>query len=124
MNISDTVIDWAHGIGNTNVHNKQRKSKKKSKKKSIIKLFTTFCHRTMVYRTKKNMKDNVRVRLDLTKKLQLNYFCKQTCYFLELVKFSYADENCRPKIKWEDESVYDDFFYSLNGLKSFLAVDV
>ena len=60
VNIPDTVIDRAHRIGVAYVYNKSKKSCK-----SIIVRFTTFRHRTVVYRARKNIKDNVRVKLDL-----------------------------------------------------------
>ena len=62
VNILDTVIDTVHRIGKTCTDNKTKKSCK-----SVIVHFTTFRHRTMVYRAEKNMKNNVRVKLDLTK---------------------------------------------------------
>ena len=61
-NIPDTVIDRAQRIGVTYVD-----SKSKNRCKSIIVGFTTFRYRTMVYRAKKNMKDNVQVKLGVTK---------------------------------------------------------
>ena len=61
-NVPDTVIDRAGRIGIANVSNKRKKCCK-----SIILRFATFGHRIMVYRTKKNMKDNVRVKSDLAK---------------------------------------------------------
>ena len=62
VNISDTVIDRTQRIGVTYVD-----SKSKNRCKSIIVRFTTFRYRTMVYRAKKNMKDNVQVKLRVTK---------------------------------------------------------
>ena len=63
VDILDTVIDGALRIGEAYFDNKRKKNCK-----SIIVRFTTFYHRTMVYRAKKNIKNNVRVKLDLTKK--------------------------------------------------------
>ena len=51
VNVPDTVIDRVHRIGVAYVDNKSKESCK-----SIIVRFATFCHRTMVYRVKKNMK--------------------------------------------------------------------
>ena len=62
VNIPDTGTDRAHRISVANVDKKREKSCK-----SIIVRFTTFYHRIMVYRAKKNMKDNVIVKLDRTK---------------------------------------------------------
>ena len=67
MQIPDTVIDRAHRKSNTYVEYKSKISCK-----SVIVHVTSFRHKNMVYRTKKNMRNNVRVRPNLTKKaLQL-----------------------------------------------------
>ena len=64
----DVVIDRAHRI------DKAYTDKTSGLKcKSIIVRFTTFCHRTMFYHSSKNLKRNVKVKLDLTKK-QFFYF--------------------------------------------------
>ena len=68
--------------------------------KSIIVRFSTFRHRTMVYRLKKKMIKNVRMKVDLTKKrfthlLSANEYVRNTI----LVKFCSADINCRFKIE-------------------------
>ena len=95
--IPNTVIDRTHRIGETYFDNKRKKNCE-----SIIVRFTTFRHRTMVYRAKKNMKNNVRVKLDLTKK-RYNLLVLANTFVaninINLVKFCYADINCRPKIK-------------------------
>ena len=39
---------------------------------------------------------------------------------VDRVLFCYADINCRLKIKWRDESREDDFFTSIDDLKSHL----
>ena len=104
VDIPDMVIDRAHRIGKTYTDNKTKKSCK-----SIIVRFTTFRHRTMVYRAKKNMKNNVRVKLDLTKK-RYNLFMSANKFVAnnDSVKFCYTDINCRPKIKWQDDSLNDE----------------
>ena len=68
--------------------------------KSIIVRFSTFRHRTMVYRLKKKMIKNVRMKVDLTKKrfthlLSANEYVRNTI----LVKFCSADINCSFKIE-------------------------
>ena len=96
VDIPDTVIDRAHRIGEVYFDNKRKKNCK-----SIIVRFTTFRHRTMVYRAKKNMKNNVRVKLDLTKKRSNLLVLANTFVAninINLVKFCYADIKCRPKI--------------------------
>ena len=62
---------------------------------SVIVCFTTFPHRTMVYRAKKKMKPGVRVKLDLTKSrytllTDANKVVKQN----PDIKFCYANINC------------------------------
>lgn len=72
----------------------------KKRGKSSIVWFTTFCHRTMVYRAKKNIKDNVRVKLDLTKKrYNVNTSANKIAQNINLVKSCYVDVNCRPNIE-------------------------
>ena len=71
------------------------------------------------------MKDNVRVKLDQRKKYyNLITSANKVVQNIGSVKFCYVDENCRPKSKWSDESVNDDFFHSLSELKSILAIEV
>ena len=72
----------------------------------------------MVYRAKKKLNNNVRVKLDLTKK-RYNLLMSANKYVADIdrVKFCYADINCRLKVKWSDESFDDDFFHSMNELK-------
>ena len=61
--IQDVAIDRVHRIG------KAYTDKTSGVKcKSIIVRFTTFRHRTMFYYSKKNLKRNVKVKLDLPKK--------------------------------------------------------
>ena len=68
----------------------------------------------MAYRAKKNKKDNVRVKLHLTKKLDnLITSASKITQNIELVEFSYV--NCKPKIKSSGDSVDNAFFHSLNG---------
>ena len=89
--------------------------------KSVIVRFTTFQHRTMVYRAKKKMKAGVRVKLDLAKSryallTDANKVVKQN----PDIKFCYADINCRLKIRWVHASIDDDFFSSMDELQKIL----
>ena len=52
VEIPDTVIDRAHRIGK-----EYTDPKTQTKCKSVIMKFTTFCHRTIVYRSKKKLKN-------------------------------------------------------------------
>ena len=118
LDFSDTVIDRAHRIG---PEYSDYKTKKKCK--AIIVRFTTFRHRTLVYRARKQIRD-VKIRLDLTKErhallLEANNLVKGN----NDVKFCFVDINCRLKIKWEDELRPDSFFSSLEDLKGKLQVN-
>ena len=100
------IIDWAHRIGVTYVDKTSKKSCK-----SVIVRFSTFRHRSIVYRAKQNVKCPVRVKIDLMKKrhkllLSANKYVSN----IHSVTFCYADINCRLQIKWEDESINDTFF--------------
>ena len=73
--------------------------KTKRKCKVIIR-FTTFRHNTLVYYTRKKIRNNVKIRLDLTKEtyallLEANNLVKGN----NDVKFCFADINCCMKIK-------------------------
>ena len=101
--IPETVIDRAHRIG-------PKISKENGKKsQSIIVRFTTFRHRTILYKNRKNVKDGkVKIRLDLTKSRYLT-LCK--CYDLlkqnpGAAKFAYCDINCRLKVLMHDDRVH------------------
>ena len=64
MHVPDTVIDRAHGIGRP-----KRPSEPSGKAtKQVIIRFTTWRHKTIVYRARKNAPKHIRFRLDLTKK--------------------------------------------------------
>ena len=99
------TYDRAHRIGkayNDKITNKICKS--------IIVRFSTFCHRTMLFRSKKKISKNVRTKVDLTKKRftflsNANEYMKNT----RLIKFCYADINCRLKIKWSNKICEDTF---------------
>ena len=66
---------------------------------TVIVRFTTFRHRTMFYRKRKELKNGVKVHLDLTK-ARLDLLIKASKYVKNLsnVDFVYADINCRLKI--------------------------
>ena len=112
----DGYIDRAHQIGKTNFNKKSAK-----KCKSIIVKFKTFWHRTIVYRLKKNMKDNIKAHIDLTKKRHsLLKSASNLVKDVDRILFCYADINCCLKIKLKDESREDDFFTSIDDLKGYL----
>ena len=61
--------------------------------------FITFWHRTIVYQLKKNMKYNVKIHLDLTKK-RYNLFKSVSNLVKDVdgIIFCYTDINCYLKI--------------------------
>ena len=81
INISDACIDRAHRVSKTD--------------DTVIVRFTTFRHRTMFYRKRKELKNGVKVHLDLTK-ARLDLLIKASKYVKNLsnVDFVYADLNC------------------------------
>ena len=119
LDISAIVIDRALRIG---LEYSDQKIKKKCK--AIIVRFAMFRYRTLVYRTSKKIRNNVKIRLDLTKErhallLEANNLVKGN----NNVKFCFVDIYCHLKIKWEDELRPDSFFSSLEDLKRKLQVN-
>ena len=95
---TDVAIDRTHWIGKVYTDKTSE-----MKCKSIIVWFTTFRHRTMFYHSRKNLKCNVKVKLDLTKKRYL-FFTEpmQLVKNNEAVKFVMADITCRLKVVFKD----------------------
>ena len=95
---TDVAIDRTHWIGKAYTDKTSE-----MKCKSIIVWFTTFRHRTMFYHSRKNLKRNVKVKLDLTKKRFL-FFTEpmQLVKNNEAVKFVMADITCRLKVVFKD----------------------
>ena len=85
INIPDACIDRAHRVSKTD--------------DTVIVTFATFRHRTMFYRKRKELKNGVKVHLNLTK-ARLNLLIKGRKYVKNLsnINFVYADINCRLKI--------------------------
>ena len=112
--IPDVVIDRAHPIGKG-----YNDRKTNVLCKSIIVCFTTFRHRTMFYRSGANLKNNVKLKLDLTKNR-----CKTTTKAIEAVKsydnmnYVMADIDCWLKVVLKDRS--GKFFTDIMSLKEIL----
>ena len=90
VDIPNEVVDRAHRIGPSYTDKDSN-----VECKSVIVSFTTFRHRTMVYRARKKRKPGVRVKLDLTKSrytllINADKVVKQNLDN----KFCYADINC------------------------------
>ena len=103
INIPDACIDCAHCVSRTD--------------DTVIVCFTTFRHCTMFYRKRKELKDGVKVHLDLTK-ARLDLLIKASKYVNSLsnVGFLYADVNSRLKIHFANNS--GSFFDSMDDLIS------
>ena len=79
---------------------------------SIIVRFTTFRHRTLLYKNRKNIKGDVRVKLDLTKKrYEVLRKVREIVEEIDNISFVYADINCRLKVRFKDNSAL--FFENL-----------
>ena len=71
--------------------------------KSIIVWFTTFQHRTIFYHSRTNLKRNVKLKLDLTKKrYSIITEVIQLVKNNKVVKFVMADINCHLKVVFKD----------------------
>lgn len=108
--IPDAVIDRAHRIGKNYTDKKSNLPCK-----SIIVRFTTFRHRTMLYRNRSKLK-KAKVKLDLTKKRYEIYsdainFVKN----YQVVSFVMVDINCRLKVIFTNGN--SSFFRNISDLK-------
>jgi len=112
------VIDRAHRIGP--VYDRLGENKKC---RSIIVKFNNFGFRTAFYRKRKQLKNDARIRIDLTKE---NYkFFKDAINFINNKKgnngvYVFIDVNCRIKIvdTTRDEEA---FVFCMDDVKNFLA---
>ena len=120
VDIPENVVDRAHRIGPTYTDKKSNKICK-----SIIVRFTTFRHRTMFFRARKNLKRGVKVKLDLTKS-RFNLLKKANEHVDEVptIRFCYADVNCRLRVKFSDENQEDLFFSSFDELSDIVDNEV
>ena len=91
--IPNEVIDRAHRIGKPYINRETN-----VKNQAVIVRMTTFRHRTMVYRARKEIenKSKIKVRLDLTKtRYDVLKSANRLVKGVEKVKWVYADINCR-----------------------------
>ena len=103
--VPENVLDCAHRIRPIYT---DRVSKKKCK--IIIVRFTTFCHRTVFYRARKNLK-SAKVKLDVTKsRFDLLKIANNHVKEIPAINFYYADVNCCLRVKFHDEKQEDIFF--------------
>ena len=111
--IPEVVLDRAHRIGKTYID-----CESNEEKSSVIVRFTTFRHRTMVYKQRKQIK-NVKIRLDLTKvRFSLLMKAREKIENNDKVKFVYADINCRLRLHPTTGKVC--FFDTLEDLEKIL----
>ena len=82
---------------------------KKDKKQAIIVKFTTYSHRTLLCRARRQLKNGVKLHIDLSKK-RFKLFLDAQKYVENIgeVQFVYADVNCNLKVKFcsNDESFF------------------
>ena len=108
VDIPDSNIDRAHRIG-----------PKKEKKQAIIVKFTTFRHRTLLYRARRKLKNGVKLHIDLSKKrFKLLLDAQKYVENVGEVQFVYADINCNLKVKFRNND--ESFFTSMQELEDFL----
>ena len=112
ITIPENVLDRAHRIGPV------IKDESGHETQTVIVRFSTFKHRK-VYKARKSIKDNVRIRLDLTKyRYKLLRHSSDLVKNNENVKFVYADINCRLKTRMVDGG--DKVFSSIDDIKDIL----
>ena len=96
--IPDVSIDRAHRISKTYTEKTSG-----LKYKRIIVRFATFRHKTMFYHIRKNLKRNLKVKLDLTKKRYSTFTeAMQLAKNNKAVKFVMTDINYRLKVVFKD----------------------
>ena len=120
IEVPDNVLDRAHRIGPSYT---DRITSKKCK--SIIVRFTTFRHRTLFYRARKNLKSGFKVKLDLTKS-RFNLLKKANNHVKEIpaISFCYADVNCRLRVKFHDANQEDIFFATFEELRDIVDSEI
>ena len=88
------MVDRAHRIGKVYTDEDSKKEKQ-----DVIVRFTTFRHRTLFYKSRKNFKSDVKVRLDLTKsRYSVLRDARNLVESEAMIKFVYADINCNLKV--------------------------
>ena len=112
-NFSGDCIDRAHRIG------RDYKSHKTNKTcRSVIVGFTSFKHRTSIYRNR-NILKNVRVKLDSTKKRHnILKSARSIADGKQDVNYVFADINCRLKVVFKDGT--SEFFEDISELNELI----
>ena len=93
--------------------------------KNIIVRFTTFRHRTLFYRARKNLKSGFKVKLDLTKS-RFKFLKKANNHVKEIpaISFCYADVNCRLRVKLHDAKEHNIFFSTFDELRDIVDSEI
>ena len=119
VNVPYIVVDRAHRIGRIY---KDRTSNKNCK--GIIVRFTTFRHRTMLYRARSTLK-GVKVRLDFTKsRYDLLNNANNHVKEIPTIRFCYVDVNWRLKVKFTGEDQDNVFFSSMDELRDITDMEI
>lgn len=109
VDIPDSVVDRAHRIGDVTEKDGKRV-------RQIIVRFTTWRHRTLVYKARKKS-EKYKIRLDLTRKrIKIIGRTNDILRAKKIKGFTFADVNCRLCLKLEDGFHYfedDDEFMDL-----------
>ena len=118
VNIFDMVVDRVHRIGRI-----YRDCTSNKNCKGIIVRFTTFRHRTMLYRVRSKLK-GVKVRLDSTKsRYDLLNNANNHVKEIPTIRFCYVNVNCRLKVKFTSEN-QDVFFSSMDELRGITDMEI
>ena len=109
IEIPDDVVDCAHRIG------KVKNYKGKQNRQMIVKL-TTWCHRTNIFRARKNNQQN-KVRLDLTARRREILQDATKLLNSNMESFVFADVNCQ--LCWYNCGLYN-YVESLDDLRKLI----
>ena len=109
VNVPDIVIDRARRTGN---------------RPQMIVRFTTWRHRTLVYRAKKKPESPYKIRLDFMKKRRNTVIATNDVLQATKLGFSFADFNCRLYAKIGDKFHYFSDKEELKGLLAELNIDI
>ena len=108
VDIPESNIDRAHRIG-----------PQKDKKQAVIVKFTTFRHRTLLFRARRKLKNGVKLHVNISKKrFKLLLDAQKYVENVAEVQFVYADVNCNLKVKFRNNE--ESFFNSMQELEDIL----
>ena len=106
-------------VGEVQPDQSQMPSSKGQLSQQVIVKFTSWRARTLLYRKRKNSKQGVKIKLDLTKeRLDLLKFARRECKGNEKVDFVFADVNCNLVVRSKRGEFI--IFHSKDELKAIL----